>query len=84
MKKEFRTNLLEHNLTLYFRGRAFSFAKDVREKHKAAHKALIKRALRTESKKASFSTVERHYCNYITLQTATFIARNTQIALIFI
>ena len=33
MKKEFRINLLEHILTLYFRVRAFSFAKDVREKH---------------------------------------------------
>ena len=32
MKKEFRINLLEHILTLYFRVRAFSFAKDVREK----------------------------------------------------
>ena len=32
MKREFRINLLEHILTLYFRVRAFSFAKDVREK----------------------------------------------------
>ena len=39
MKKEVRVNLLEHILTLYFRVRALSFAKDVREKHKAAHKA---------------------------------------------
>ena len=36
MKKEFRINLLEHILTLYFRVRAFSSAKDVREKQKAA------------------------------------------------
>ena len=56
MKKEFRINLLEHILTSYFRVRAFSF---VREKHKAAHKALRKRSLRTEIKKASSSTVER-------------------------
>ena len=34
-KKEFRINVLEHILTLYFRVRAFSVAKDVREKHKA-------------------------------------------------
>ena len=40
MKREFRINLLEHILTLYFRVRAFLFAKDVREKHKAAHKSL--------------------------------------------
>ena len=53
MKKEFRINLLEHILTLYFRVRAFSFAKDVREKHRAAHKELRKRSLRTEIKKAS-------------------------------
>ena len=53
MKKEFGINLLEHILTLYFRVRAFSFAKDVREKHKPAHKALRKRSLRTVIKKAS-------------------------------
>ena len=35
MKKEFRINILKHILTLYFRVGAFSFAKDVREKHKA-------------------------------------------------
>ena len=55
-KKEFRINLLEHILTLYFRVRAFTFAKDV----KAAHKASRKRSLRTEIKKASSSTVGRH------------------------
>ena len=62
MKSEFRINLLENILTLYIRVRAFSFAKDVREKHKAARKALRKRPppLRTEIKKASSSTVERH------------------------
>ena len=60
MKKEFRKNLLEHILTLYFRVRAFSFDKDVREKHRAAHKASRKRSLRTEIKKASSNTVERH------------------------
>ena len=45
-KREFRIDLLEHILTLYFRVQAFSSAKDVREKHKAAHKALRKRSLR--------------------------------------
>ena len=43
MKNEFPVNLLEHILTLYFRVRAFSFAKDVREKHITAHKASRKR-----------------------------------------
>ena len=42
MKKEFRINLLDHILTLYFCVRAFSFSKDVRDKHKAAPKALRK------------------------------------------
>ena len=60
MKKEFCINLLEHILTLYFRVRAFSFAKDVREKHKAAKKTSRKRSLRTEIQKASSSTAERH------------------------
>ena len=69
MKKEFRINLLDHILTLYFRVRAFPFAKNVREKHEAAHKALRKCSLRTEIKKASSSTVERHCCKH-SLQTA--------------
>ena len=60
VKKEFRMNLLEHILTLYIRVRSFSFAKDVREKHKAAKKASRKRSLRTEINRASSSTVEGH------------------------
>ena len=79
MKKEFRINLLDHIRTLYFR--VFSFAKDIREKHKAAHKALRKCSLRTEIKKASSSTVERNCCKH-SLQTAIFIATNTQKALL--
>ena len=81
MKKEFRINMLDHTLTLYFRVRAFSCAKDVREKHKAAHKASRKCSLRTEIKKASYSTVERNCCKR-SLQTAIFIATNTQQALL--
>ena len=77
MKQEFRINLLEHILTLYFRVRAFSFTKDVREKHKAAHKALRKCSLRTEIKKVSSSIVERHCCMH-SLQKAIVIATNTQ------
>ena len=58
--KEFRMNLLEHILTLYFRVRSFSFAKDIREKHKADKKASRKRSLRTEITRASSSTDEGH------------------------
>ena len=54
--KEFRMNLLEHILTLYFRVRSFSYAKDIREKHKAAKKDSRKRSLRTEINRASSST----------------------------
>ena len=48
IKKELRMNLLEHILTLFFRVRSFSFAKDVREKHKRAKKESRKRSQRTE------------------------------------
>ena len=51
------------------------------EKHKADHKALRKCSLRTEIKRASSSTVERHCCKH-SLQTAIFIATNTQKALL--
>ena len=54
--QEMRNNLLEHILTLFVRVRTFSFAKDIREKHKIGKKQLIKRSLRTEMKKSSSST----------------------------
>ena len=54
--KEFRMNLLEHILTLYFRFRSISYAKDIREKHKAAKKDSRKRSLRAEINRASSST----------------------------
>jgi len=60
IKKEFRMNLLEHILTLYFRVRSFSYAKDIREKHKAAKKESRMRSLRTEINRASSSTDEKH------------------------
>ena len=60
--EQFRIRLLDHILTLYFRVRAFLFAKDVSEKHKAAHKALRRCSLRTDIKNASSSTVEIHRC----------------------
>lgn len=57
---EVSLNLLEQMLTLFIRLRTFSFAKDVREKHKAAKKSTKKRALRTEIKKGSSSTDNGH------------------------
>jgi hypothetical protein len=60
LEKEFSLNLLEHILTLFVRVRTFSFAKDIREKHKKAKQKTKKRSLRTEIKKASSSCVEGH------------------------
>ena len=52
--REMRNNLLEHILTLFVRVRTFSFAKDIREKHKIGKKKqLRKRSLRTEMKSSS-------------------------------
>ena len=53
IKKEIGHNLLEYIIVLYFRVRTFSFAKDIREKHKVAKKDSRKRSLRTEIKKSS-------------------------------
>ena len=53
---EISMNLLEQILTLFVRTRTFSYAKDIREKHKAAKKASRQRSLRTELKKASSTT----------------------------
>ena len=49
--KEIAKNLLENPITLYIRVRSHSFAKLVREKHKAASKGRGKRSLRTEIRK---------------------------------
>ena len=57
---EISMNLLEQILTLFVRIRTFSFAKDVREKHKAAKKSSKKRSLRTEIKQGSCSTDGGH------------------------
>ena len=57
---EISMNLLEQILTLFVRIRTFSYAKDVREKHKAAKKLSKKRSLRTEIKQASCSTDGGH------------------------
>jgi len=53
-------NLLEQILTLFVRLRTFSFAKDIREKHKLAKKASRKRSLRTDIKQSSSTTVLGH------------------------
>ena len=53
LEKEISKNLLEDMLTLFVKTRAFSFAKDIREKHKAAKKKTANRSLRTEIKRAS-------------------------------
>lgn len=55
VSKEVSMNLLEHMLTMFTRVRSFSYARDIREKHKAAKKLAKKRSLRTEIKKASSS-----------------------------
>jgi hypothetical protein len=60
VNSEISMNLLEQILTLFVRIRTFSFAKDFREKHKAAKKATRKRSLRTEIKQASSSTDGGH------------------------
>ena len=57
---EISINLLEQILTLFVRIRTFSYAKDVREKHKAAKKSSRKRSLRTEIKQGSCSTDGGH------------------------
>ncbi len=50
--KELSFNLLEQIVTLFFRVRTFSYAKDVREKHKVAKKKSRQHSLRTEIKKS--------------------------------
>ena len=57
---EISINLLEQMLTLFVRIRTFSFAKDIREKHKAAKKTNKKCSLRTEIKQGSSSTDGGH------------------------
>lgn len=51
--EEVSLNLLEHMLTLFTKVRTFSYAKDIREKHKAAKQNSKKRALRVELKKTA-------------------------------
>ena len=58
--KEISLDLLERILILYVRVRAFSYAKDIREKHKVAKKVTKKRPLRTEIKQGSCSLETGH------------------------
>lgn len=60
INKEVSMDLLEHMVTIYFRVRTFSYAKDIREKHKISKKQAKKRSLRTEIKKSSSSTDKGH------------------------
>ena len=53
-------NLSLSVITLYVRVRSFSFAKDVREKHKATKKESKKRSLRTELTRVSSTTIDGH------------------------
>ena len=54
VSKEFGLDLLEQMMTMYFRVRTFSFAKDIREKHKISKRSGEKRSLRTEIKEIQF------------------------------
>ena len=58
--KEIANNLLEHIIGLYLRVRCHSYARDIKEKHNIAKKALRKRSLRTEIKKSSSSMDHGH------------------------
>lgn len=53
-------NILEKILLLFTRVRTFSYAKDIREKHKCSKKKSKKSSLRTEIKKSSSSTTMGH------------------------
>jgi len=55
--KEVQKNL-EQIVTLFIRVRTFSFAKNTRERHKAAKRESRKRSLRSEIKKSSDSMDE--------------------------
>ena len=60
IKKEIVLNLLSDMLTLYFRVRAFSYAKDKVEMHKIRKKQTKARSLRTSMKKASSTLDQGH------------------------
>ena len=55
VNKEISFNLLENMLTLFTTVRSFSYAKDIKEKHKIKSNKSKSRLLRREIKKSSFS-----------------------------
>ena len=61
VNKELSLNLLESMLELFVKVRMFSFASDVKEKHKVKNKKTKARSLRTEIKKSSSSKDFNHY-----------------------
>ena len=56
VNSEISLNLLEQILTLFVRMRTFSYARDIREKHRASKKKGKKRAMRTDIKITSSTT----------------------------
>ena len=53
MNKELSLNLLESMLELFVKVRMFSFAGDIKEKHKVKNKKMKARSLKTEIKNLS-------------------------------
>ena len=60
MNEELTLNLLESMLHLFVKVRMFSFARDIKEKHKVKNKKTKARSLRTEIKKSSSSKDFNH------------------------
>ena len=60
MNGELNLNLLESMLQLFVEVRMFSFARDIKEKHKVKNKKTKARSLRTEIKKSSSSKDFNH------------------------
>ena len=61
VNKELSLNLLESMLELFVKVRMFSFARDIKEKHKVKNKKAKARSLRTEIKKSSCSKDFNHW-----------------------
>ena len=61
VNKELSLNLLESMLELFVKVRMFSFARDIKEKHKVKNKKAKARSLRTEIKKSSRSKDFNHW-----------------------
>ena len=57
VNKELSLNLLESMLELFVKVHTFSFARDIKEKHKVKNKKTKARSLRTEIKKYSLAKI---------------------------